>query len=295
MREPAARKKVKSRKSVKREPYPYTIPPVTLPESSWSKKPNLWAALEFFRIEALLRSQLFLSSSLSTDENEDSEKENFWSLCMAYNIWRNPLKGGHHELLDPDKGPFLPTKPFQPIKVLPFKKGRLSAYKYYKSGENECRVQLPPGLPFGSLMNSQLSLVAVDTAYPAETILHALRPWLQEKNARLKEDGTAQHSSPQTPPTRSRISNGKSLFPFLGVYSNPQEKSPIKSVETWIQYFRCYDAWVCEQRSYAETAKKFYNDYKKRFYVREITKKVEALISQAVKRDWPPPKLDSSV
>jgi|APIni6443716594_1056825.scaffolds.fasta_scaffold3686889_1 hypothetical protein len=79
-----------------RSAYPYSIPPVACPAKDMSQKLNPWRVLEFFRVEALLRSQKVMD--LYKDNGTD---EQFRSLYKVEKGWE-VLRGAHHVYLSLD-------------------------------------------------------------------------------------------------------------------------------------------------------------------------------------------------
>jgi len=83
--------------------YPYSIPPVDCPDPEDLKKLDPWDVLEFFRIEALLRSQrvmkLYKQSYASWNKKDLHTDE----LLTTYGVWGGwqVLEGTHHYFLFP--------------------------------------------------------------------------------------------------------------------------------------------------------------------------------------------------
>jgi hypothetical protein len=104
---PIMQKSKVSRKSIA---YPYSISEVICPPDHVIKKIDPWQALEFFRIEALLRSpavhQLYREAQRHGKTTSSGVKKDDFFLFSLYGISWGILKGEHHLLLRPDPAPF---------------------------------------------------------------------------------------------------------------------------------------------------------------------------------------------
>jgi hypothetical protein len=79
------------------DPYPYTIPAVTVhPDPEVTKNLNPWAIQEFFRIEAWLRSKIVME--LYRTEGRTTESDVKLMVKCRFN-W-NVLEGSHHRYLE---------------------------------------------------------------------------------------------------------------------------------------------------------------------------------------------------
>jgi len=272
---------MKEKKSERTEdkPYPYRIPKVVLPKPPLTKNIELWVALEFFRIEALLRSEKFQEGYQKEDDGET-----FWSLCVEYGFpFLDPLKGQHHVYLDPSRCMPTDMKLFHRIEIYPSKIFKMSDLK---KGEKECKVKLPKGFPPFSLENPRFKIVALDTLYPPQLIQDALQPYLLEWHRKWKK------SLPKTERSiwvRSSLTiTPKILFPSV-IATTHHRSPPIRDVEAWLRFFECYDLYTCKGLSFWRIANQIYGDSKKYKNAKQAVRKVSNIIDCAVHHAWPDP------
>src|SRR5262245_10369759 len=86
-------------------PYPYDITPVECPPAAVSKSLNRRDVLEFFRVEALLRSERVMQLYEQTIENLDYNDPRTDTLLMKYAVYGgwSVVYGEHHCILFPDQ------------------------------------------------------------------------------------------------------------------------------------------------------------------------------------------------
>ena len=189
------------------QPYPYSIPPAPQLDSESLKKLDLWNALEFFRVEALLRSEsaqtLYRQISKQGDESVPTDRLERWKLLTrhvfkrkgetASNVSRilssNTLRedlfvddgwlvlwGAHHRYLRPD--PFL-----EPAKQSEYdiSDGILDLSAFAREGNLDW-LKLRHDLE----QKQKLFLfVRIECSVPPETNLKALRPLLRDRHKAL--------------------------------------------------------------------------------------------------------------
>ena len=273
-----------SRNQSKKNPYPYSIPPVNPPDKWPTKNIELWVALECFRIEALLRSEPFQGAYRPKGKNRAFEK-----LCEEYEIWVNPLKGLHHQLLDPTKWKIPETR--QPVQKISLALGKNPGmYDRFKTGSVECSVDLPEGLSLFNLCQDRWVTVTFDTSFAPQVLLDALRPLLKEHHARVKGISKGKRRSPHK---RTDIVVSTPFSPFKQIMASPHNYPPIRDIKPWLKFLRCYDLRTCEKKSYGQIDLKVYGETSehKNKEVKRSIQKVETLIECAVNNWWPPPAL----
>lgn len=265
----------------KRNPYPYSISPVKIPDKWPTTKIELWVALECFRIEALLRSKPIRDAYRPKGRNHGFEE-----LCQEYGIWVNPLKGFHHQLLDPTKWN-IPKKrePVQEIRLA--RSENAGMYDQFKTGPVECTVDLPEGLSLSHLSQERWVTVALDTSFAPQVLLDALQPYLMEHHHQVKGLSKEKVRSPNK---RTDIVISTPFSPFKQIMAYPHKYPPIRDIKAWKNFLRCYDLLTQEGMSYGKIALKVYGKISenKTKEVKRSIQKVETLIECAVNNWWPP-------
>ena len=84
-------------------PYPYTIPPATYPESAIIQTLDPWHVQEFFRIELLLRCRTVMS--MYHPEETALQSPGSLTLMLRYGFGWYVLQGAPYHSLKPHAGP----------------------------------------------------------------------------------------------------------------------------------------------------------------------------------------------
>lgn len=279
-----------------KHPYPYSIPEVKCPDADVLKALHSAQILEFFRIEALLRSSSVqhLYHECKMTSGRMAERP----LFTRYGICWDVLDGAHHQLLTPDpmfiKPPWFPPLPTSQPELLA-RAGVIDIGASAKEGHAHAWSYLMQD------SNPRFLFLAIDTMTKAETIITALRPILQERNAQTE----------QAPPIDTvfvrdgMISDDSDddVSPSFTQPHNAFKNSPIRDVKNWLDYFTCYDLQHCEGLLYGEIAKRVYErgqtlnlDKAERVRLRERNRdraekavlRTDHLIKQAENNIWPP-------
>jgi len=268
-------------------PIPYLPPDVI-------KRLDPWAVLEFFRIEALLRSDLvrklyhdFITTLIKEGDLPKTFKPrsqlpepviDFLSqdpLLQNYRVTFGfgVIKGIHHSYyLGPHKGAYMRES------------GVLYLEDYYVPGEgflNLRDIDAEEIIKTQKLENYPRYLwVRLDAAYPPSPILHELKNELTKRHKRLKE-------IPNPSPSYQSVWLERSTH---GHYIHPSKKSPIRSFTIWRQYFRCYDIREIARHSFGAIAKIVYppGGPQARDRAETAYNRVSRLIEAAEQDKWPP-------
>jgi len=170
--------------------YPYPIPQVKCPPDAILQKIDPWEALEFFLNEALLRSskvhELYREAEATAKNHSNKLSDYDFLLFDPHGITWTVITGEHHELLRPKPAPFRPH--WVP---LPAPQPELLA----RAGITDVGASVKEGHSwFWNLaMNAadpRHVYLAIDIAYPPETILKALKPMLRARNRMLFDEGS---------------------------------------------------------------------------------------------------------
>lgn len=246
--------------TIKPQPYPYEIPPVTCPKIM----PNPWHALEFLRIEALLRSPT-LHKLYRRKTKYIHEK---------YSIGWYVLKGGHHSWL-------VPQDELEPGN--PQGWGDKGLRDIGAIAKHLLPEQLEALKGDITADDSHLMYVEINPAFPPKTILEALRPILAERHKTTSDE---RGITRRIRHLDHRLNPYGWIIPF-----HTRIKPPIRDIKTWLNYLRCYDLRHCQGLSFGQIAKQVYGNYLKRDLAEKAYVRVARLIQAAEKNDWPPSRL----
>jgi hypothetical protein len=288
-------------------PYPFDISP---PPKIGSKKLNrrdLWDAFEFFRIEALLRSEvvwkLYRQGTLRTKRIREAPP--VWNVELWHFLYgQNRLKlkgktdahmrrllhdeslrdrfavhdgwavllGSHHRYLtrDPDRSEYT-HYPFW------ISDGILDLSLLMWARISSLRVQLKDI----KAKQSRYSYVRIDNAFAPEANIKALRPVLQHRHKAVTFTLAKLHIDPRT---------GAHSYP-----SHPKKDPPITDVSAWLKYFVCYDLSHHGGRTPEEIATQVYGNEESQGEVTTVNQavsRVRRLIAAALDSNtWPPTSL----
>lgn len=277
------------------QPYPYTIPPVECPSAEMVKHLDPWYVLEFFRIEALLRSdtvEALYQKTFNSWNREDLESD---PLTLKYNViggWR-VLEGVHHTFhLYQDKS-------IHPEWAVTDEELGGPPYEdVIGPGVRNLRVLLENNLDeFEELMEgvtnpsrhgldkpTRALWLAIDPARAPEAVINTLRAFLHREHKPYKV-------------RKAKVEGDFLDLPWphwkYSPYRDPRRPPPIRShkgIRTWLNYFRCYDLHRCEGLSFGRIAKQVFGKSGKKAYAhaRKSENRARQLIQAAEQSQWPP-------
>jgi len=278
---------------------PYNIPPAPQVNSETLKKIDQWNALEFFRVEALLRSKsvwtLYQQASRRRGKVDcPAERQERWKL-LSSQVYRQKnmsastrrlllsdetlrthvfiddgwlvLWGAHHRYLRPD--PYIP--PPQPSRF-DISEGILDLSALAQDGKLDLKT-----LSHNLQKEQKLYLyLQINCSVAPETNLKVIRSLLQENHKAL----TIHAGKPDIDP-----STGMHTFPF-----HLRKKPPINDALAWVKYFQCYDLRECDALSFGMIAQRIFGQSGNQAYrrVEQAHRRVSKLISDAEQNNWPP-------
>lgn len=234
----------------KAKPYPYQILPV--PKTTDLRKVDSWSALEFFRAEALLRSDVVASMY--------RKKVRDHTLMKKFAISWNVLQGEHHRFLITRHQSFTHLTPAW------YEKQCALAQRLQEFGIDASPPRLPDFL-------GHSIVIEISQSSPPERVIAALRTFLK-----------AQHTHSMSSPGKLTIWEEKGKVMWI-TPSHPRKLSPIRDIRAWVTYFRCYDLHEREGLSLANTAAQV---SMKPDHVKNAVRRVKALIRAAEQINWPP-------
>jgi len=285
-----------AKSTVKAQPYPYEIPSIEYLKERDPKLLNPWFVQEFFRIEALLRSPKVMK--LYTKTYSISKKRKSTTDCLYENYLVNPgwsaLTGFHHAYL-PD--PRNITRVGDP-RIFELRSSGIrdlkSCHKNYS--EEEEWQWLKESILSG---NPKSLYLEIDVSCPTNKIISALRKLISEQKIQIKnspDDSEWFETQYVTKEDQDKFISQipkdiKGKFNIkLRPWKNPKTLIDF-DVETWIDYFRCYDLRQCKDKTYGQIAGKVYGDSKTKYDAAgKAVKRVSILIWYAKTNNWPPPK-----
>jgi len=244
--------------------YPYPIAPIAYLKDKVLKHPNTPAVLEFFRIEALLRSKKVIEKYKTLTAKKDMKESEVARVCglPGNGVWQ----GVHHAyLLEND-----------PIMLANVGEQPNDQYGIHDLQDDLFLVGNFPNVLSGSIMwelerqmrqkDSPFLWVRLDSRHGPNTIWKRLKKLLEKK---------------QKPQSTESDSYPKAL----------SLQSPIQDIKAWIDYFRCYDLRHCDGKSYKEIAFEVYKNapiQRKTDHVQKAVDRVTTLIQYAESNNWPP-------
>lgn len=252
------------------------------------KNLNPWDIQEFFRIEALLRSP----NVMALYKTIDPAAINSWtedSLDVAYMIhvstrWR-VLWGGHHWLVGRGAGIVGELTGI----VGEGGGGITNLKKEFEfnransgTGPKERWLKY-----FGDALradNPTFLYLQINAKDPKQKLLMTIAKMIDQQKKEIKKMPVAsewfrsQHKENLKPGDRR-------------YYQWRKTKTVIKfDIQTWIDYFRCYDLRQCKGKTFGQIAGTVYGDSKTKYDAAEkAVKRVRILIWYAETNNWPPP------
>jgi hypothetical protein len=252
----------------KAQSYPYTILPIQCPPPEIANKLDRLQVLEFFRIEALLRSSKVHAwyGKCYIERDDDSDSEDFlFTHHQVMGGWK-VLDGAHHYLLkEPRAKPAVWELGAGIIDI--------AAYYYSRSRNYELLIKHLTEEP----RFDRYLWLRLDTAYPPSAILRQLETHVRRlhETARHKDEDTGRLDIP-------------SFFKF-----RPRDKSGMyghKGISTWLQYLKCYDLRITMGLTYGQVAAHVYGRSGRSVYARakKAVDRIRKVIHAAEKQYWPP-------
>ncbi|MDR4470335.1 MAG: hypothetical protein MRJ68_18895 [Nitrospira sp.] len=280
-------------------PYPYTIPQVICPDAATVKKLDPWFVLEFFRIEALLRSKTVMNLHRTTFHSWNIKDNNTDTFMAAYKVvggWRALdrehqtffLHQNHPELRQMEEEAAEDEAWYQSGIAPGILNLREVIRHQYEHFQWNILGPLRKPKDHGLERPPRALWVALDPARSPSALLKGLRPFLEQAHKPYKR------------------AQGGLADPFLEVswgwpthwepYRHPRKPPPIygfKGIKTWLDYFRCYDLRVTQALSFGQIAQRVYGKNTPQTYERaeQGCKRVRQLIKYAEQKQWPPPPI----
>ncbi len=282
--------------------YLYKLPPPPSIEAAPLKKMDPWLMLEFIRVEALLRSEtlqdLYLnrvirppgrsSGSTRSQRQREKTKEYKTEIFRRYGILWNVLKGAHHAWLKPGRKEYWMPRPLRPRHEawrLWKKTGVLDLRELARDWTNRRseRVESAWFEWFSGKAPDRILLLQLDAGFPPETIIKGLRPLLRASHRTAKEQDLIFWVPAATVSGKKRTSEYRRPW---SAYKNP----PVRDLQTWLNYFKCYDLRTCQSLQYGEIAKTVFgrSGRQARDRAEKAVTRAAALIKDAERNRWPP-------
>lgn len=298
------------------EQCPYDIPPPPKPDqvSKALNRRDLWDALNFFRIEALLRSQLVWNlyrqargraSRRKGDGVPEPKNAQQWVAWYGQNkvklrgnacakvrpLLRDKtlydrfavvdgwaiLLGSHHRYLKLDLGPGVSVTP-DPNDL------KRSSFWISEGIVDLCAVARTHNwsVPLEELQKEQerFLYLKIDASVPPTANVEQLRTLLKKHHVAA----TVTVERPTIDPV-----TGEETFPF-----HPRKYPSITDVRAWLKYFQCYDLQYHHSQTIDVIATKVYGSKESDSSVDVVNKavsRVTKLIAAAEKNTWPPTNL----
>lgn len=278
-------------------PYPYNVLPAMCPSEKDAEILDPWFILEFFRVEALLRSKRVMklyaqdmeAGCLGHLDNTSYFTEPYWaltredarndSLHKQYKVaggWL-VLKGMHHKYLSPEHTATLfgqRGRPIQSEAVQNITEDLLSGLKL-GTVQYEVTLDLVTRLLNNEVQHDKgkrILWLRVDAAFPPQTIINLLRPKLAAMHEALASVSWEQI--------------GPAIF-------HPRHRPLIQGhigMKKWFDCLTAYDMKVLGGHSYRKIAQQIYGkstitDYER---AEKSFKRFKQLIAAAESDNWPP-------
>lgn len=285
------------------KPYPYDIPPAPQVDSITFERRDLWNALEFIRIEALLRSKIVWALYRKASQRkvkaapEFKSREHWLQQHVAlFGQNKFKLRGESSAAVRPLLGDETLRDRFAigdgwavllgtHHRHLPFR----NAFKYLPFWISDGIVDLSAmakareRIPEWTIQLKDLQVE--QTHYLYLRIDNAVEPQINLKElGRLLQERHKARTVVVGKPAINPIT-GEYTFPF-----HPRKDPPIRNILAWLKYFQCYDLRK-SGLSIKETADRVYpNANNSTAKVKSATKRVQAMIQAAQNKDWPPKK-----
>jgi hypothetical protein len=248
-----------------KRPYPFKIASVECPAPELANELDRLDVLEFFRIEALLRSRkVHAWYGKCYERDDDSSSDDFLFTHHEVMFGWQAIEGAHHCLLNaPQKKHVSELGP-----------GIRDIAAFYSKPRNY--ELLARHLTDEPRLDRYLWL-RLDAAYPPNTILGQLKIHLH----RLHQLARQRYEDPE------RLTL-PSFFKF-----RPRDKFAMygrKGISTWLQYLKCYDLRVTQGLSYGQVAARVYGKSGRLGYDRakKAVDRARKAIHAAEQQHWPP-------
>jgi hypothetical protein len=265
------------------------------------KETDPWMALEFFRIEALLRAEKvwkLCEKHLPSYKFGDASTD---KLFLEYGVvtgWQ-VLAQAHHFLIrrksdqrfsklqvidygNPSGVLHLNELINHPPPQLTLGKGKNNG-KSTEQVQKRCLVRAIGSMLEKEAGDPQAIYLRIDPSYPRHTILKKIESLL--KTPQVSDRGGLQEF-------RLMSKDFRVVIP-----RHSRRRPPIVDVLSWLKYLRCYDLHAYEGLGASKIAQQIYpTKYERskglaRDLVKKAVKRVKRLITLAQARNWPPSKL----
>lgn len=246
---------------------PYRIPEFDKPDITAIKRLDRSKALEFLRIEALLRSKAVWELYRSDKQRTGTILKDNYAVADGWNI----LLGAHHRLI----------QPFQAKWVL-------------APGIIDLQAMAKEQEPFfiGAMIRDRthprLLDLCLDTIYPPNTIWKALQPILKKRHRALQK--IPREAGPW-------IAEGEGIVTATVPAFHPTHAPTFRDLDAWFKYLQCYDLRT-DGQTYGAIAKKVYGtgDSATRKRNRDTAEKAVRRFKRLIRlvsrddwrNDWPP-------
>lgn len=206
---------------------PYQLPPLPALDGKSVKNVDPWCALEFFRIEALLRSPEVWALYERDRQRTGRTLMDRYAVAEGWKI----LDGAHHAWLTPSKAKWVLAPGILDLQAM-------------------AREQVPEhmGMYLRDTKNPRLLFLRLDAGVRPYTLWKELEPILRQRHKSLKK-GPAEAGpwiAAGTPP---------GTVPAHW----PHRAPPFRDVPGWFHYLRCYDLRYLKGQSLIETGRQVYN------------------------------------
>ena len=269
---------------IQRPSLPYKIPAVGLLSPAQKEKLDPWDCLEFFRIEALLRSAKL--ASIFSDTYQIGKDKFGARLMEEFSIskgWRI-LQGGHHSLLGIHSREFAEFDKEMPIRQSGvFNLDQLFTHPFFQETLKSPGTYLKKEI---TKYDPQYLYLEINLMNYSKDILATLEEMITNRQQQIRY--------PEKPETICDKNTKNSKWLKVSRPWHATKKPPtIRNVNVWLQYLRCYDLRHFDGHTFGSIAKEVYppggagpRDRAEKAYVR-----VQRLIEAAEQNNWPPPSL----
>lgn len=253
---------------IQRTKPPYQIPPFSLPSLATLRKLDPWYLCEFFRIEALLRSEKVWELYQQRGQ-PDFLPDNLTNEYAVEDGW-GILEGQHHKYLAPNGGQ-------RPLGAWDLSPGIENLKEVVSTFYNVDPAFL--GTAISEMAGDQRFLfLRLDCAFPPEVLIASLRKILKQQYKLTNV----------SIPSPVILENG-----MTGEYAgtepswHPGKRPPLRDWTAWAQYLQCYDLRKYKGLYFGQIAVRVYGDNRKRENAERAYERTSDLIRSAQDHSWP--------
>ena len=269
---------------IQRRSLPYKIPAVDLLSAAQKEKLDPWDCLEFFRIEALLRSAKLAKVFRATYQiGKDKVGARLREEFSIYKGWRI-LQGGHHSLLGIRSQEFAEFDKEMPIRQSGvFNLEQLFTHPFFEESLKSPGRYLKKEI---TKYDPRYLYLEIDLMNYPKDILATLKEIITHRQQQIRY--------PEKPEPIFDLKTINGSWLKVSRPWHPTKRPPIiRDVNVWLQYLRCYDLRHFDGLPFGSIAKQVYppggagpRDRAEKAYAR-----VQRLIEAAEQNNWPPPSL----